>query len=231
MLGGSPRGAVCKLVAALGLAAATLALAPTASAQCVDEELKEELVGGRHYRGVQERLFTKTFRHELSVLGGYYAADLFSSNWLVGGAYTFHFSEDLALEASFEYTRFRSAAADDFVQRFPTVELQTSTNNPGLLYFGHLVYSFAYGKLRWAGGPTSRFDFNIALGGGVTDDTTARGLTASAGLGAKLFFGKWFAVRWDVRDHLLQESLIGNEHLVNDILVTLGMSVFIPFGG
>jgi outer membrane beta-barrel protein len=232
MRGGS-HGAAVRRVALLAVASSGLvASAPrSASAQCVDEELKEELVGGRHYRGVEERLFTKAFRHEISLLGGYYAADLFSSNWLVGGAYTFHFSEDLALEASFEYTRFRSDAADDFVQKFPSVQLETSTNNPGLLYFGHLVYSFAYGKLRWAGGPTTRFDFNLALGAGVTDDTTARGLTGSAGLGAKLYFGKWFALRWDVRDHLLQESLVGSEHIVNDVLVTLGASVFIPFGG
>ena len=81
---------------------------PTAHAQCVDDELKEELVGGRHYRGVQERLFTKAFRHEFSAMGGLYAGDLYSSSWLAGGAYTFHFSEDLALEASVEFTRFRS---------------------------------------------------------------------------------------------------------------------------
>src|SRR5579871_6716965 len=94
--------------AVVGLALGSLG-AREARAQCVDEELKQELVGGRHYRGVQERLFTKALRHELSVLGGYYAADLYSSNWLFGGAYTFHFSEDLALEASFELTRFRTA--------------------------------------------------------------------------------------------------------------------------
>jgi len=210
----------------------SLALAPReARAQCVDEELKDELVGGRHYRGVQDRLFTKAFRHELSIMGGYYAADLYSSNWLAGGAYTFHFSEDLALEASFNYTRFRSSLADTFERRFPQVQVQQSTDNPGLLYFGHLVYSFAYGKLRWGGGGTSRFDFNIALGAGVTDDTTARGLTGSAGLGAKLYFGKWFALRWDVRDHVLQESLVGDQHIVNDIVVTAGASMFIPFGG
>jgi outer membrane beta-barrel protein len=232
MRGGSLGSAVVRgLLLTTASLAAVMVIARDAAAQCVDEELKDELVGGRHYRGVQDRLFTKAFRHELSVMGGYYAADLYSSNWVVGGAYTFHFSEDLALEASFQYTRFRSAAADTFAAHFPEVQLQQSTNNAGYLPFGHLVYSFAYGKLRWAGGGTSRFDFNVALGAGVTDDTTARGLTGSAGLGAKLYFGKWFAVRWDVRDHVLQESLVGDQHIVNDIIVTLGASVFIPFGG
>src|SRR5438309_8828804 len=106
------RRCVLRLTCVVLPAAALLATPRAAHAQCVDEELKQELVGGRHYRGVQDRLFTKAYRHELSVLGGYYAADLYSSNWIVGGAYTFHFSEDLALEASVDFTRFRSAITD-----------------------------------------------------------------------------------------------------------------------
>jgi outer membrane beta-barrel protein len=220
-------------LALLAICASTFAaLVPnTAQAQCVDEELKQELVGGRHYRGVQDRLFTKAFRHELSFMGGYYAADLYSSNWVMGGAYTFHFSEDLGLEASVMFTRFRSAITDTYERRYPQIQVEDRTDKPGTLYFGHLVWSYAYGKLRWLGGGISRFDFNIALGAGVTDDSTARGITGSAGLGTKWYFGKWFGLRMDVRDHLLRQSLVGEEHLVNDIVVTLGLSVFIPFGG
>ena len=68
------------------------------------------------------------------------------------------------------------------------------------------------------------------ISAGVTDDTTSVGVTGSAGIGTKFYFGKWFAVRFDVRDHILQQQLIGEQHLVNDVLVTLGMSIFIPFG-
>ncbi len=220
------------IVAAAALATcATLAASGAARAQCVDEELKQELVGGRHYRGVEERLFTKAFRHELSAMGGLYSADLYSSNWLAGGAYTFHFSEDLALEASVQFTRFHSAVTDSYERRYPQVQVLDRTDRPGRLYFGHLVWTLAYGKLRWMGGDTSRFDFNIAVGAGVTDDSTSQGVTGSAGLGAKFFFGKWFAMRFDARDHVLEEVLVGDQHLVNDIVVTLGASVFIPFGG
>ncbi len=223
--------ALVKVAGLVALFAGLLLAARPARAQCVDEQLKEELVGGRHYRGVQDRLFTKAFRHELSALGGYYAADLYSSNWVAGGAYTFHFSEDLALEGSVEFTRFRSAVTDTYERRYPQIQVEDRTDKPGRLYFGHLVWSFAYGKLRWMGGGISRFDFNFALGAGVTDDSTARGLTGSAGFGAKLYFWKWAALRWDVRDHLLREALVGDEHLVNDIIVQLGVSIFIPFGG
>ncbi len=219
-------------MASCALAGVAFAAWPSeAHAQCVDDELKAELIGGRHYRGVQERLFTKAFRHEISAVGGWYAADLYSSNWVVGGAYTFHFSEDLALEASFQYTRFRSAVTDSYERRYPQIQLEESTNRPGLLYFGHLVWSFAYGKLRWFGAGITRFDLNLAIGAGVTDDSTSLGITGSAGLGTKWYFGKWFAVRMDIRDHVLSQQLVGEQHLVNDVVVTAGFSVFIPFGG
>ena len=85
----------------LSASAAAILLVPRlGQAQCVDESLKEELIGGRHYRGVQDRLFTKSLRHEISPMGGWYAGDLYSGAPVYGGAYTFHFSEDLALEAS-----------------------------------------------------------------------------------------------------------------------------------
>jgi|SRR5579883_80652 len=218
-------------LAAILAVATGLGAARDARAQCVDEELERELVGGRHYRGVQERLFTKAYRHELSALGGWYSADLFSSSWLAGGAYTFHFSEDLGLEASVEFTRFRSAVTDAYERRYPQIQVLDRPDRPGTLYFGHLVWSFAYGKLRWMGDGISRFDLNVAFGTGVTDDSTSRGITASAGLGAKFYFGKWFAIRFDARDHVLREVLVGDEHLVSDVLITLGASVFFPFGG
>src|SRR5918912_1255553 len=123
------RSIFVSLIASAGVVG-SLFYAASARAQCVDEELKQELVGGRHYRGVQDRLFTKAFRHELSGMAGYYAADLYSSNWVVGGAYTFHFSEDLGLEASVAFTRFRSAVTDTYERRYPQIQIEDRTNKP-----------------------------------------------------------------------------------------------------
>src|SRR5262245_19136280 len=85
------------------------ALAPhRVHAQCIDEAIVDELNARRQHRGVQERLFQKARRHEISALGGVYAADMTSSSFLAGGSYTYHLSEDFGLEASFGYTRSRS---------------------------------------------------------------------------------------------------------------------------
>jgi outer membrane beta-barrel protein len=214
---------------ALALAVLTpiLEAAHTASAQCVDETIRDELNARRRYRGVQKRLFLKAGRHEFSAMGGLYAADLLSSSYLLQGAYTFHVSEDLGLEASFAYTR----AESDLVK---IVEQDTSftalrLNRPVYIYQGHLLWSLAYGKLRWFSGDVSRFDFYAALGGGVTDNQTAQGLTLSGGFGLKFFFGPWFALRLDMRDQVLSQELLGISKVVNNLAATLGFSIFLPF--
>src|SRR5262249_949671 len=58
--------ALTKLLAGIGLACTLLVSPGRASAQCVDEELKRELVGKRAYRGVVPRKFKKALRHEIS---------------------------------------------------------------------------------------------------------------------------------------------------------------------
>jgi outer membrane beta-barrel protein len=204
------------------------AFAHAASAQCIDEAIRDELNARRQYRGVQERLFQKAHRHEISAMGGAYAADLMSSSYLVGGAYTFHFSEDLGLEASFGYTRSHADVVKLIEDRLSTDLVRE--NVPVFIYEGHILWTLAYGKLRWFGSRISRFDFNLALGGGITDNRSARGLTFSGGLGFKFFPTEWFAVRVDVRDQVLNQELLGESRIVNNIIATLGMSVFIPFG-
>ncbi len=196
-------------------------------ASCIDESIRDELNARREYRGVQKRLFEKAGRHELSVMGGLYAADLLSSSYLLSGAYTFHFTEDLGLEASFGYTRADSALVR-IVQR-DTSFTALRLNAPVYIYEGHLLWSIAYGKLRWFSGTVSRFDLFLAFGGGVTDNQSAQGLTGSFGLGMKYLFGGWFAVRIDLRDQLLQQALLGHSQLVNNLTATLGCSVFLPF--
>ncbi|MGE0785097.1 MAG: outer membrane beta-barrel domain-containing protein [Sandaracinaceae bacterium] len=219
-------------IAALCLAGTTwIALAEAApqraEAQCIDEAIRDELNARRRYRGVRERLFQKALRHELSIMGGVYAADLLSASYLVQGAYTFHVTEDLALEASFAYSQ-QSSELVRIIEEDRGITL-INIDAPVYVYQAHLLWTLAYGKLRWFGDGIGRFDFNLAIGGGLTDNTTSRGLTLSAGLGIKFFFDQWFSIRFDIRDQVLQQELLGESTIVNNLTATLGLSVFIPF--
>ncbi|MAC27039.1 MAG: hypothetical protein CMN31_14170 [Sandaracinus sp.] len=194
---------------------------------CIDEAIRDELNARRRYRGVRERLFQKALRHELSVMGGIYSADLLSSWAQVQGAYTFHFSEALGLELSFAWTRAKSELVR-IIENDRGIAL-LRVENDVYVYMGHLLWSLAYGKVRWFGGTISRFDFYLAVGGGITDNQTARGLTFSGGFGLKMYFGEWFALRLDVRDQVLQQEILGESEIVNNIAATFGLSIFMPF--
>ncbi|MET0343448.1 MAG: outer membrane beta-barrel domain-containing protein [Polyangiales bacterium] len=209
------------LVLAMGL------VASIARADHGDQALADELNARREYRGVQERAFQKALRHELSAYGGGYLADLTSASYFAGGAYTFHLSEDLALEASFGYTRTRSELVRLVERRFATDLVRDDA--PTFVYAGHLLWTLAYGKLRWFHSRISRFDFYAAVGGGITDNRAARGPTASVGLGFKFYPTSWLGVRLDLRDQLMNQELLGTSRIVNNVVIASGLSVFLPF--
>jgi outer membrane beta-barrel protein len=205
--------------------------ASPARAQCVDEELKEQLIGRRAYRGVVPRVFKKALRHELSALGGWYAADLSDGRATYGGAYTFHFTEDLGLEASYLRTH-RSFGFLDAVndRQQGLTQITERTDVPVQLFMGHLVWSLAYGKVRWFGGPIGRFDFYVALGAGAADEDGTSSVAASGGFGMKFHLAQWLLMRLDIRDnvHALRAPL-GVDRIVNDVTALGGLSLFLPF--
>ena len=203
-----------------------------AHAQCVDEALKQQLVGERAYRGVVPRKFQKALRHELSAMGGWYAGDISDGAPIYGGAYTFHFTEDLGLEAGYMRSREHFALLNAIIDRQQgLVGLVRAEDNPVQFFTGNVVWSLAYGKVRWMGGAIGRYDFYLALGGGATVEPGDLGLTGSGGFGMKFYLTQWLALRLDVRDlvHEQKRVALGVEKIVNDITATGGFSVFIPF--
>lgn len=212
---------------ALALAAGAVLVPDQGRAQCIDEAIRDELNARRHYRGVAERLFQKAGRHEVSFMGGLYSADLLSSEYLLQGAYTFHITEELGLEASFAYSQADSEIVR-IIENDRGITLLREASDV-FIYQAHILWSIAYGKLRWFGGSITRFDLYLALGGGITDNDSSEGLTFSGGLGFKFYLADWLAVRLDVRDQVLQQEVLGESVIVNNIAATLGLSLFIPF--
>jgi outer membrane beta-barrel protein len=215
------------------VAALSLLVAPSpAKAQCVDEALKQQLIGQRAYRGVVPRLFKKALRHEVSAMGGWFAGDISDGAPIYGGAYTFHFTEDLGLEAAYLRTQQSFALLEAVDERQQgLIDIVESESNPIQFFLGHLVWSMAYGKVRWMGGGISRYDFYLSLGAGATVEPGDLGLTGSGGFGMKFYFTDWLALRLDVRDHVRaqQRVQLGVEKIVNDVSAMGGLSVFLPF--
>jgi outer membrane beta-barrel protein len=196
---------------------------------CIDENIKADLFAKRRIRTTRDRLFQQTNRHELTIQGGYYVSDLFDGTYTYGGAYTYHMTEDLAVEASGGYTRISSAGGPELERSFQVLEGKPRRQ---LTFDTDLVWVPAHAKMR-LGGSITHLDLYIALGGGVVDSVLSSDLAGNGGIGMKFFlstFGHAVAIRFDVRDHVFREQLLAEKVFVNDLTATLGFSLYLPTG-
>jgi outer membrane beta-barrel protein len=195
--------------------------------QCIDQEIADRLAVKRRRRGAVDRLFVKQGRHELSVIGGYYASDLFSGTWMLGGAYTFHMTDQTAVELGGGFTH----ANADIIRAIEDDRGQVLDDDYARVVLAEslLIWSPVYGKLR-LGGSIAHFDLHLDAGVGVVDAATSRGAMGVGGVGMKLFWGQAFALRLDARNRVFRQELLDERFLVNDVAVTLGLSLFAPFG-
>jgi outer membrane beta-barrel protein len=198
----------------------------SARADCIDQELADKLAIKRKRRGQVPRVFVKQERHEVSLLGGWFVSDLFSGAPTFGAAYTYHMSEDAAIEASYVRTWQDAELARSIEDG--RVQLIKDTYAPAAFLASTLLWYPLHGKLRF-GGSVVYFDLHLDLGVGVVDSPTSRGAMGVGGLGFKLYMGKAVALRFDARDHVYRQELLGSGFVVNDVAVTLGLSMFLPW--
>lgn len=203
-----------------------LAPAPRTTEMCIDQEIADRLAIKRKRRGAVDRLFVKQGRHELSGSGGYYESDLLSGTYLLAGAYTYHMTDETAVEFSGAWTH----ANADLIRALEDKRGVLLTETYARMIFGEalLVWSPVYGKLR-LGGSLVHFDLHADLGVGVIDSTTSRGASGVLGFGMKLFAGKAVAFRIDARNRTFRQELLEERFLVNDTAITAGLSLFLPF--
>ncbi len=193
---------------------------------CIDQEIADRLAIKRKRRGAVDRLFVKAGRHELTVGGGYYASDLLSGTYLLGGSYTFHMTDETAVEFGGAFTH----ANADVIRALEDGRATVLEDTYARMIFGEslLVWSPVYGKLR-LGGSIVHFDLHADLGVGVIDSKTSRGAAGVLGFGIKLFLGQAAAFRIDARNRTFRQELLDENFLVNDSAITASLSLFLPF--
>ncbi len=209
------------------VAKADEAPAPRTTEACIDQEIADRLAIKRKRRGAVDRLFVKQGRHELTAGGGYYASDLLSGTYLVGGSYTYHMTDETAVEFAGWWTH----ANADVIRALEDKRGVVLTDTYARMIFGEslLVWSPVYGKLR-LGGSTVHFDLHADAGVGVIDSKTSRGAAGVVGFGIKLFWGQAVAFRIDARNRTFRQDLLEQRFLVNDAAITAALSLFLPFG-
>jgi outer membrane beta-barrel protein len=176
-------------------------------------------------RGVQKRDFLKRLRAEISAWGGFYAGDLLSSSYTYGGAIAFYPGEDIGVEASLLVTPFQLAVEKPLTQFFSGRVFKDSL---AFIVVGDFLWSPIHLKLRVSEHSIAHGDLFFALGAGTTFNETAQGVTFDVGIGLKLYAGRWFAVRFDIRDYVILQEAIAVNRVTNNLVGLLGVSLFIP---
>src|SRR6185436_20811693 len=167
------------------------------TAMCIDQEIADRLSIKRKRRGAVDRLFVKQGRHEISGGGGYYASDLLSGTYIAGGSYTYHMTDETAVEFAGWYTHANADIVRALEDQRGTVV--TDTYERQIFAESLLEWSPVYGKLR-LGGSILHFDLHTDIGVGVVDSKTSRGAAGVLGFGIKLFVGQAVAFRIDARN-------------------------------
>lgn len=207
-------------------AQAQTAGAPGEPGQCVDKTLQEELLAKRKYRLTRSRLFVKSLRHELALVGGYYVSDLFDSTFTLGGSYTFFMSENFGAELSAAWSRLRTTTSDA-LEESNNFDLPLGDDDITRV-FGSLLWSPLYGKVRLIAASIWRYDFYLLAGPGVVVDPTSFGAAGNFGVGLRVFLHEAFALRFDIRDYLYRQELLSEAYYVNDLSFTMGLALFLP---
>ena len=193
---------------------------------CIDQEIADRLAIKRKRRGAVDRLFVKQGRHELAIGGGYYASDLLSGTYIASGSYTYHMTDETAVEFGGAFTH----ANADVIRALEDKRGVVLTETYARMIFAEslLVWSPVYGKLR-LGGSIVHFDLHADIGVGVIDSKTSRGASGVLGFGMRLFMGKAAAFRIDARNRTFRQELLDERFLVNDSAITASLSLFLPF--
>jgi outer membrane beta-barrel protein len=194
------------------------------SGTCVDPAIKADLDAKRRRRSVKERLVQKTNRHELGLRGGQYVSDLFDATSVVGAFYTYHLTEDFAVEASGALTKVTSTGEPELERVFSVLG---DPNRRAMLFFANLEWAPLHAKLQ-AGGSLVHFDVYLTGGAGVVDSVLSSGIAGDGGLGFMVFLGRAMALRFEVRDHVYRQQLLSRKLVVNDVTATAGLSVMLP---
>jgi outer membrane beta-barrel protein len=185
--------------------------------------LDGDATGGRR-KGVQRRDFLKRHRFELSGVGGFYASDALSSTYSYGGALAFYPSEDFGVEVLITRSPVQFRLEEPF-GAFTGEEHFTPGN--AWQAIGSMLWSPIHAKFKFSEETIIHGDVFAVAGAGRTFHDSVMGLTWEAGAGIKLYLAKYVAFRFDVRDYLLPQEVLGRGRITNNVTALGGFSVWI----
>ncbi len=193
---------------------------------CLDQTIAEQVGEQLRPRGVQKKDFLKRRKLNLVGHGGLYGGDLTSSSWIAGGSLGFFFTEDFGIAGELDITPLTLDLDSPLTKFFGDDRFQ-----PGTAYvaLGNLMWSPVHAKLKLGGGIVHA-DFILLAGAGRMIHDAVQGITFDAGFALDMFVTNVFSVRFTARDLMAVQEIAAETRYTNNLVATLGLSMWIPTG-
>ncbi len=227
-------------------AVALVALAPAAARGSAADAFENKV------KPVSGQLYRKAGKLELTIPAGVLSVnDAFFSKYMAGAKLTYHLSESWSLGVN---GMLGTSSATGSTSVCPLNQACHPATAPQLYQVpgdikwiagGEVGFSPLYGKLNLFGEKALHFDLSLLLGADlVSYRDVLKSVQANAGatpgtvstpgghvgIGARLFFARFMALRLELRDVFYKVSALDTGNLQTQLLAEAGLSFFIPVG-
>jgi len=230
--------------ATAAFAAALVALAPVAARGSAADAFENKV------KPVSGQLYRKAGKLELTIPAGVISLnDAFFTKYMAGAKLTYHLSESWSLGVNGSIGTSSATGSTSICTVTCKPADSTQLNQvPGDIKWiagGEIGFSPLYGKLNLFGEKALHFDLSLLVGADLVsyrDVLPATAANAGAtpgtvstpgghvGIGARLFFARFMALRLELRDVIYKVSALPSANLQTQLLAEAGLSFFIPVG-
>ncbi len=159
---------------------------------------------------------------EISMAAGIISIEDFDSSEFLTVRAAFHINEHVFIEASYGIAEGDKTSFEEIID---TSQILSDDARDYTTYDVSVGWNVLKGET-WLFGKAMMSDLYLSLGLGITDFADDNWTTLNAGVGYRLFLTDWLSWRIDVRDHVFNRDIFGEDDVTNNIELSTGLSYF-----
>lgn len=159
---------------------------------------------------------------EIGLYGGILAIEDFDTSGIATLRANFHINEALFLEASYHVAK---GDLTSFEEIITTSQVITDDERDYTGYDLSLGWNALRGEV-WILGKAFKSDLYLTIGIGRTEFGGDKWITVNPGAGYRVALTDWLSWRIDVRDHIFNRDIFGEDDTTNNIEISSGFSFF-----
>ena len=160
---------------------------------------------------------------EIGLYTGILSIEDFGSDPVLGVRLDYHLSEDVFLEGSLGRSK---AGETSFETLNAGVQLLTDDEREYTYYQVGVGYNLLPGEAFLSENRAYNNALYLMGGAGMTDFAGDDQFTLSLGVGYRLLLNDWMAVRVDMKDHIFNLDVLGEDKTTHNLELTAGIGVF-----